>query len=732
MEDILLTPESSDDLNAVDTPKANGRKTIEELVFEVFNVKKREKRKSSVRRQSVAEKDIAETPTKTDNVKKVTIVEPIVQQQQRRRTTRQANAEDISKGNEAVADLENGIQREAKHRKISLSRRDSKESITTAGLGRKKSSSLTLPKLTKQFRLMAEFTNRKLSETVGANSPEAVAKGHAIEIRQTEKMQTKRTSDSKQNEKYSFSQIQADKLLRQLRDSRTDFRELPSEWIKNVRSDDLFDVNAEEWAEMVTAGNDIPSSDPVDNKYANETEQNAVLSDKNGTEILVKIGRNDALPVVTAPQNQTAEKSHLDVQISAASGSLEKVLANPSADTITSWTTVSSLSSVGSGRFEEDINNAGANKNFPINSNNSREEIMYQTPSGRVTDARQIYQNSVDRNDIDNSQNTTKVQKAKANLEEPVTTLANISTQQSRSERIEKMENILQGVNPDTIDELHEVFLPLLRDNPTRQLDCVAYYESEADTLSCCSEKVTVRGEEAMEQRAWEIQMPEIFEMIRLNAGHVSEYALLNRNTLRAVAISRNLKASKAELVRLMRCLTQLMEAPRYLGKVVESSRDILVPFGNKLYKITQLDPMFAFGRTFAQDYEGFVARPVLGFFIVVFYATNSFVGVASDIVCSLVDYITFCVFGCLPEYEDGFDMVTTALDDEHWRNHKEDHESEAYRSRQQDNKFKCSSRPSADYDECDSRNSSTDDLSEWRRCNNSGCSGNCAFHWLH
>lgn len=249
----------------------------------------------------------------------------------------------------------------------------------------------------------------------------------------------------------------------------------------------------------------------------------------------------------------------------------------------------------------------------------------------------------------------------------------------------QKIKEILAEADAETVDELYSVYVPAFQKHPSLEVDPEAYYESEVDTLSCCSDEISPEAEEAMERRAYEIQMPEIFEMLKLNAGHFTEYAMLDRSTMRAVAISNNLKSEKPALEKLMRVLVQLMEPSQDMSNVVRGARELLTPILKRFYVVKHLDFDAVYARTADDDYEGFVARPVLGFFIFLFYDKNSHPGVAVDVAGSLVDYVTFCVFNCLPEYEDGFQKNIAAVldsdDEDCMLSRKEFHEKHNYKS---------------------------------------------------
>ncbi|OQV19241.1 hypothetical protein BV898_06664 [Hypsibius exemplaris] len=221
----------------------------------------------------------------------------------------------------------------------------------------------------------------------------------------------------------------------------------------------------------------------------------------------------------------------------------------------------------------------------------------------------------------------------------------------------------LDKADSAALDEIAKVYLPAFESDPKLQVDSDAYYDSEPDTLSCCSDPPDAVQEDRMEQTAWDVQFPAIFEMVRMNAGHLTEYALINRNTLHFIALSRGLVVYKEELNRLMRCLSELAGG---MSGLTQSSRQTYIPFGRKVYLTTRLDRTAVYARTTDHEYDGFVARPVAGLWVFGFYDSHCHPAVTVDVVNSVVDYINFSVFACLPEYEDGFEeKINTVLDDD-------------------------------------------------------------------
>ena len=109
------------------------------------------------------------------------------------------------------------------------------------------------------------------------------------------------------------------------------------------------------------------------------------------------------------------------------------------------------------------------------------------------------------------------------------------------------------------------------------------------------------------------------------------------------------------------------------MSKIVQSSRELYVPFANKMYVLHALDSKVVMGRTTeVGTYSGFIGRPVLGLFLLCFYGPNAHMVVILDIVNSLVDYISFSVLDCLPEYEDGFeDKIKEVLDEDEVKDDK-------------------------------------------------------------
>ena len=84
------------------------------------------------------------------------------------------------------------------------------------------------------------------------------------------------------------------------------------------------------------------------------------------------------------------------------------------------------------------------------------------------------------------------------------------------------MAEMLEKADHETLRDIMHVYYPAFKKNESLRVDYDAYYESEPDTLSCCSDPPTAEEEDRMERRAWTIQMPEIFEMLRANVGHLS------------------------------------------------------------------------------------------------------------------------------------------------------------------------------------------------------------------
>ena len=133
-----------------------------------------------------------------------------------------------------------------------------------------------------------------------------------------------------------------------------------------------------------------------------------------------------------------------------------------------------------------------------------------------------------------------------------------------------------------------------------------------------------------------------------------------------------------------MRCLDGLMGGG--WSELVQAARQIYLPFNGKVYLTTRLDRMYVMTRTTGENYEGLVARPVEGLWIFGFYDVHCHPVITLDVVNSLVDYVDFSVFNCLPEYEDGFEeQITAVLDGDGGqagkKTRKSRHEKEAFTS---------------------------------------------------
>ncbi|GAV01795.1 hypothetical protein RvY_12449 [Ramazzottius varieornatus] len=81
---------------------------------------------------------------------------------------------------------------------------------------------------------------------------------------------------------------------------------------------------------------------------------------------------------------------------------------------------------------------------------------------------------------------------------------------------------MLEKADDETLRDIMHVYYPSFQKRSELKVDYDAYYESEPDTLSCCSDPPTVEEENQMERRAWTIQMSEIFQMLAANVGHLT------------------------------------------------------------------------------------------------------------------------------------------------------------------------------------------------------------------
>lgn len=86
----------------------------------------------------------------------------------------------------------------------------------------------------------------------------------------------------------------------------------------------------------------------------------------------------------------------------------------------------------------------------------------------------------------------------------------------------ESLLKMLEKADDETLRDIMHVDHPTFHKRSELQVDYDAYYESEPDTMSCCSDPPTAEEEDRMERRAWTIQMSEIFQMLAANVGHLT------------------------------------------------------------------------------------------------------------------------------------------------------------------------------------------------------------------